>query len=133
VPATGGRVRRVIADGGPTVRIRPTGRLEFLQIKGTSPLPALDNVTVTVQATVRASEGADVQLALTDVLDEAGSVQKTTDRRTASVDDELMTLRVQRRVTFGSPNDRYSIGLTDVRTRDRLDVRELGVYLGVLP
>ena len=44
-----------------------------------------------------------------------------------------MTLRVQRRVTFGSPNDRYSIGLVEVRNRDWLEVRELGVYLGVLP
>jgi hypothetical protein len=104
-----------------------------LQIESANPLPTLDNVTVTVQATVRASEGADIQLALTDVLDAAGSVQKTADRRTATNEDEWLTLRVQRRVTFGSPNDRYSIGLVEVRNRDWLEVRQLGVYLGVLP
>ena len=101
--------------------------------QGTRPLPTLDNVIVTIQATVRAVDGATVELALSDVLDEAGTVQRTADRRTATSEDEWMTLRVQRRVTFGSPNDRYSIGLVEVRNRDWLEIRELGVYLGVLP
>ena len=133
VPSAGGRVRRSTTPDGPTVRLRPNGRMAALQIEGRDPLPALDDVTVTVQATVRAVDGANVELALSDVLDAAGTVQKTADRRTATNEDEWITLRVQRRVTFGSPSDRYSVGLVEVRNRDWLEIRELDVYLGALP
>ena len=133
VPSTGGRIRRFNAAAGPSVRIRPNGRMASLQIEGSEPLPALDNVTVTVQATVRAVDGANVELALSDVLDPAGTIQRTAERRIATDEEEWLTLRVQRRVTFGSPNDRYSIGLVEVRNRDWLEVRELGVYLGIMP
>lgn len=133
VPATGGRVRRFTTSTGPSVRIRPNGRMPALRVEGWDPLPTLDGATVTVRATVRAAEGANVELALADVLDEAGAVQKTADRRIAADDEAWMTLRVQRRVTFGSPRDRYAVGLVEVRNRDWLEVRELGVYLGALP
>ncbi len=133
VPSTAGRVRRFTTSDGPSVRIRPNGRTALLQVESAHPLPTLDNATVTVQATVRAVDGANVELALSDVLDAAGAVQNTTERRTATDEEEWMTLRVQRRVTFGDPNDRYSIGLVEVRNRDWLEVRELGVYLGALP
>jgi hypothetical protein len=86
-----------------------------------------------VLATVRGSEGATLELALNDVVDAAGTVQKTADRQSAPNEDEWLTLRVQRRVLFASPNDRYSIGIVDVRNRDWLEIRELAVYLGVLP
>ena len=132
-PPSAGRVRRFETAAGPTVRLRPTGRVPSLAIESWDPLPNLDNVTVTVQATVRASEGASLELALSDVVDAAGTVQKTVDRRSATNDDEWLTLRVQRRVLFGSSNDRFSVGLLEVRNRDWLEVRELGVYLGVLP
>ena len=133
VPSIAGRVRRFRTAAGAGVRIRPNGRTASLHIEGWDPLPTLNDVTVTVHATVRAPEDATVELALTDVFDEAGTVQETTDRRIATSEDEWMTLRVQRRVTFGSPNDRYSVGLVGVRNRDWLEVRELGVYLGALP
>jgi hypothetical protein len=133
MPPTAGRVRRFETAAGSTVRIRPTGRVPSLALESWDPLPTLDNVTVTVQATVRASEGASLELALNDVVDAAGTVQKTADRRGATREDEWLTLRVQRRVLFGSPNDRFSVGLLEVRNRDWLEVRELGVYLGILP
>jgi hypothetical protein len=133
VPTTGGRVRRFTTSAGPSVRIRPNGRMPSLQIEGRDPLPMLDGATVTVRATVRAAEGANVELALADVLDAGGALQRTADRRIAADEEEWMTLRVQRRVTFGSPRDRYAVGLIEVRNRDWLEVRELGVYLGVLP
>jgi hypothetical protein len=132
-PATVGRVRRFETRDGPVVRIRPTGRVPSLALEGWDPLPSLDNVTVTVQATVRASEGASLELALNDVVDAAGTMQKTADRRTADDEDTWLTLRVERRVLFASPNDRYSVGLLEARNRDWLEVRDLSVYLGVLP
>jgi hypothetical protein len=133
LPPGAGRVRRSETPAGPTVRIRPNGRMASLVIEGADPLPTLDNAIVTVQAAVRATEGASVELALSDVVDAAGTVQKTSDRRAATNEDEWLTLRVQRRVHFGSPNDRFWVGLLEVRNRDWLEVRELGVYLGVLP
>jgi hypothetical protein len=133
MPPGAGRMRRFETAAGSTVRIRPTGRVPSLVIEGLDPLPTLDNVTVTVQATVRASEGATLELALNDVVDAAGTVQKTADRRGATNEDEWLILRAQRRVLYGSPNDRYSVGLLEVRNRDWLEVRDLGVYLGVLP
>jgi hypothetical protein len=132
-PATAGRIRRFEGAAGSGVRIRPTGRTASLLLEGWEPLPSLDNATVTVRAVVRASEGASVELALSDVLDASGTIQRTVDARSAPDEDTWMTLRVQRRVTFGSLNDRYSVGLVDVRNRDWLEVRDLAVYLGTLP
>jgi len=132
-PPLAGRLRRIDTAAGPVVRVRPNGRTRSLQLEGRDPLPALDNVAVTVVATVRASEGADLELALNDVVDAAGTVQKTADRREATSDDEWLTLRVQRRVTFGSTQDRYTVGLLEVGSRDWLEVREFGVYVGILP
>jgi hypothetical protein len=133
MPATAGRVRRLDGPDGPVVRIRPTGRTQSLALESWDPLPGLDNVSVTVQATVRASEGASLELALNDVVDAAGTVQKTAERRSVLNDDEWLTLRIRRRVLFASPDDRFSVGLLEVRNRDWLEVRELGVYLGVQP
>jgi hypothetical protein len=133
MPGTAGRIRRFEGSAGSGVRLRPTGRTASLLLEGWQPLPTLDNATVTVRAVVRASEGASVELALSDVLDAAGTIQRTVDARSAPDEDAWMTLRVQRRVTFGSPNDRYSVGLVDVRNRDWLEVRDLAVYLGTLP
>jgi hypothetical protein len=132
-PASGGRIKRADSPEGPVIRIRPSGRVQALALEGWDPLPGLENVTVTVQATVRASEGATLELALNDVVDAAGTIQKTVDRKSAPNEDEWLTMRVQRRVQFPSPNDRYAIGIVDVRNRDWLDVRSLSIYLGVLP
>jgi hypothetical protein len=88
---------------------------------------------VTVEALVRASEGANVELAVDDVVDGSGTVQRTVDRQTSEDESAWFTLRVQRRVLYASPNDRYSVGIQDVRNRDWLEVRRLDVYLGVLP
>jgi hypothetical protein len=132
-PATAGRIRRLDSPDGPAIRIRPGGRAQSLVLEGWDPLPSLDSATVTIQATVRASEGATLELALNDVVDAAGTVQKTADRRSAPNEDEWLTLRVQRRVLFASPNDRYAVGIVEVRNRDWLEVRDIAVYLGVLP
>jgi hypothetical protein len=132
-PPMAGRIRRLGSADGPVVRIRPAGRAPALLLEGSDPLTTLDNVAVTVQATVRASEGATVELALADVVDAVGTVQKTVDRGSPTDEEAWTTLRIRRRVTFGSPNDRYSIGLVEVRNRDWLEVRELSVYIGVLP
>lgn len=132
-PASAGRVRRLDTPAGPAVRIRPTGRAQSLVLESWEPLTGLDNVAVTVEATVRASEGASLELALNDVVDAAGTVQRTTDRRVAPNEDEWLTLRVRRRVLFASPDDRFSVGIVDVRNRDWLEVRDLSIYLGVLP
>ena len=133
VPPTAGRVRWFDTADGSTVRIRPVGRIPSLAVESWDPLPSLDNAAVTVKATVRGSLGANLELALNDVIDASGTVQKTADRRGVTHEDEWMTLRVERRVLFGSPNDRFSMGLVEVRSRDWLEVRELGVYLGILP
>jgi hypothetical protein len=133
VPAPIGRIKRQDSDAGEVIRIRANGRAPSLVLEGWDPLPSLNNVTVTVQATVRASEGAMLELALNDVVDASGTVQKTADRQKAPNEDEWLTLRVQRRVLFASPDDRYAIGIQDVRNRDWFEVRELGIYLGVLP
>jgi len=66
-------------------------------------------------------------------VDAAGTVQKTSDRRIATNEDEWLTLRVRRRVRFGSPDDRFSVAMVDVRNRDWVEVRELAIYLGALP
>jgi hypothetical protein len=132
-PATAVRIRRFDGEAGSGVRLRPTGRSATLLLEGWQPLPTLDNATVTVQAVVRASEGASVELALSDVLDASGTIQRTVDARSAPDEDTWMTLRVQRQVTFGPPNDRYSVGVVDVRNRDWLEIRDLAVYLGTLP
>jgi hypothetical protein len=133
VPAPIGRIKRQDSNAGDVVRVRANGRAPSLVLEGWDPLPDLSNVTVTVQATVRASEGAMLELALSDVVDANGTIQKTADRQKAPNEDEWLTLRVQRRVLFASPDDRYSIGIQDVRNRDWFEVRELGIYLGVLP
>ena len=52
---------------------------------------------------------------------------------TAADEETWLTLRVQRRVSFASPDDRYTVGLAEARNRDWFEVRELGVYLGALP
>jgi len=133
VPQTIGRIRRRDTSDGPTVQVRSSGRGQSLVLEGWVPLTSLDSATVTVVATVRASEGAALELALNDVVDPAGTVQKTADRQKAPNEDQWLTLRVQRRVSFASPNDRYAVGIVEVRNRDWLEVRELAVYLGVLP
>ena len=133
MPPTAGRIRRVERSSGPMLRLRPSGRTAFLFIESRDPLPSLDFGTVTVRATVRVAEGATVELALNDVVNASGAVRKTADRRTSTNADEWLTLQVQRRVVFGSPDDRLSIGLLDVRNRDWLEIGEFGVYLGVLP
>ena len=132
-PATAGRIRRYTNASGPGVRIRPTGRTEALLLEGWDPLPSLDSTTVTIEAVVRVSEGATVELALNDVVDAAGTVQRTVDSRDVTDEGAWMTLRVQRRVRFGSPGDRYTLGLLDVRNRDWLEVRDLAVYIGSVP
>src|SRR5438105_2393956 len=81
VPAPMGRARRLDSPDGPVVRIRPTGRVASLVLESWDPLPSLDSVPVTVRATVRASEGATLELLLSDVVDAAGTVQQTSDRR----------------------------------------------------
>jgi hypothetical protein len=133
VPASAGRVRRTDTQQGPVIRVRPSGRAPSLVLEGREPLSGLDDATVTVLATVRASEGATLELALDDAVDAAGTVQRTADRRTAADEDTWTTLRVQRRVSFAAPDDRYSVGLVEVRNRDWLEVRSLDVYLGALP
>jgi hypothetical protein len=132
-PPTAGRVRWFDTAEGSTVRIRPVNRVPSLALESWDPLPTLENAAITVQATVRGSIGANVELALNDVIDASGTVQKTVERQTVAREEEWITLRIQRRVLFGSPKDRFSIGLLEVRTRDWLEVRELGVYLGILP
>jgi hypothetical protein len=132
-PETAGRIRRLDTPDGPAVRVRPSGRGQSLVVEGWDPLPSLDSATVTVVAIVRASEGAALELALNDVVDPAGTIQRTADRQQAPNEDEWLTLRVQRRVLFASPNDSYAVGIVEVRNRDWLEVRELAVYLGVLP
>jgi hypothetical protein len=133
VPATAGRIKRGDRPAGPVVRLRPAARAPALALEGWDPLSSLDNAIVTVVATVRATQGASLELTLNDVVDAAGTIQKTSDRRSAPNEDEWLTLRVQRRVQFPSPNDYYSIGLTEIRNRDWLEVRDLSIYLGVLP
>jgi hypothetical protein len=133
IPAAGARIRRIDRPDGSDVRIRPTGRTARMALEGWDPLPGLDGVAVTVEALVRASEGANVELAVDDVVDGSGTVQRTVDRQTSEDESAWFTLRVQRRVLYASPNDRYSIGIQDVRNRDWLEVRRLDVYLGVLP
>jgi hypothetical protein len=133
IPPMAGRIRRLGSPDGPVIRVRPAGRAPALLLEGSDPLTTLDNVAVTVQATVRASEGATVELALADVVDAVGTVQKTVDRGSPTDEEAWTTLRIRRRVVFGSPNDRYSLGLVEVRNRDWLEVRELSVYIGVLP
>lgn len=132
-PASAGRARRSDTAKGPVIRVRPSGRAQSLTLDGADPLPTLDDATVTILATVRASEGATLELAVDDVVDALGTVQRTVDRRTASDEETWLTLRVQRRVSFASPDDRYTVGLAEVRNRDWFEVRELGVYLGALP
>lgn len=133
VPETAGRIRRRDTSSGPAVQIRASGRGQSLVLEGWEPLPSLDSAAVTVVATVRASEGAVLELALNDIVDRAGTLQKTADRRKAPNEDVWLTLQVQRRIVFASPNDRYSVGIVELRNRDWLEVRELAVYLGVLP
>jgi hypothetical protein len=133
VPASAGRIKRSDSRDGPIVRLRPAGRSQSLSLESWDPLPSLDNVTVTVQASVRASEGASLEVTINDVVDAAGTIQKTSERRAAPNEDEWLTLRVQRRVQFASPDDRYSVGILEVRNRDWLEIRDLGIYLGVLP
>ena len=133
VPPTGGRVRWFDTAEGSAVRIRPLNRLPSLVLETAEPLPALDNAAVTVVAVVRGAVGANVELALNDTIDASGTVQKTAERQPVAREEEWMTLRIQRRVLFASPQDRFSVGLMEVRTRDWLEVRELGVYLGILP
>jgi hypothetical protein len=132
-PEGGGRVRRSISPSGPVLRLRPNSRMNALGIEGWEPLTGLNGVPVTVQAKVRASEGATVELALADVVDEAGNVQWTADRRQIEREDDWQTLRVQRRVLFPSDRDRYVIQLVDVRNRDWLEVAAFEVYLGGRP
>jgi len=47
--------------------------LPSLLLEGVEPLPTLDDAVITVLATVRASEGATLELAIDDVVDSLAS------------------------------------------------------------
>ena len=82
VPSAAGRIRRRGASTDLAVVVRPNGRTPSLAIEGSDPLPTLDKVVVTVQVTIRAGEGAQVEPALNDVVDAAGRCSaRSTDER----------------------------------------------------
>jgi peptidoglycan/LPS O-acetylase OafA/YrhL len=132
-PADAGyRISRVNDAGHRVLRIEVTRAASYLVLNGQGPLATLDNVPVDLLGQVRASSRGEMRLTLYDVVAPDGRAESAVDRAAATPDWTSLRLR-GRRVHFPSASDNFSLGLSDVRPGDWLEIRELALYVGAAP
>ena len=126
-----GRPRRMEDGDGVSLRIRAAEQHAFVGVQTHALATVPEGAVVTVWALVRAREDTTVGMRLTDIVDAAGTREEAVGRWSALKGWNMVTL--PRRLAFQTPEDRFAIGLIDPRAGDWVDVRDVGVYLGVLP
>ena len=125
------RVRRVDDRDRPAVRLRANKNTSALMLETRQPLPTLDGMLVSVSVVVRGQPGKVIALTLKDVADASGTAAMVTDQHIAA--EAWTTLSVRRRMVHPSPEDNVSVGLIGADGGDWFEVRELDVFLGVVP
>jgi hypothetical protein len=128
----GYRLSRVNDAGRRVLRIEVTRAAPYLVLNGQGPLATLDNVPVDLRGQIRASSSGELRLTLYDVVAPDGRADTFVDRAAATANWTSLRVRYQR-VHFPSASDNFSLGLSDVRPGDWLEIRELALYVGAAP
>jgi hypothetical protein len=126
------RLTRVDDAGRRVLRIEVTSAAPYLVLNGQGPLATLDNVPVDLRGEIRASSAGQMQLTLYDVVASDGHADTFVDRAGATTSWTSLRVRGQR-VHFPSASDNFSLGLSDVRPGDWLEIRDLALYIGAAP
>jgi hypothetical protein len=134
-PSDGFTVARMSDDTGSFVRVTATQENAWVQVTAREPLATLDGAPVTLRGQIRAhatQPNAKVSLTLHDVVAEDGRVAQKISRSLAS--EEWTTLWAQLpNVVYPSPEDYFALGLVRVGEGDWFDIRELSLFVGLLP
>ncbi|GEM_PF-442542 len=125
-------IKRMHDRGESFVRVTALKSSSYLSISGTAPLSRLDHMPVSIRGRIRAhSRLGHMSLSLYDVVAKDG---RAMDHRTETTPrDPWTTLTVGTDHFVANTGSNYSIGLVGVQAGDWFDVRELDVFVGLLP
>ena len=124
-------ITRMQDNDGPFIRVRALKPSSYLAINGAAPLPDLDGLPVTVYGQIRAYRTVEQKLTVhrPGVADAGLPMADYTNRPGQWNGLSVKLPRVERPTT----SDNFSLGLYDVQAGDIFDIRELSLFVGLLP
>lgn len=126
-------VRKMKDLSGQFVRITANSGSHYMAITGNNPVLNLSGIPVSIRAQIRVSKGIEASLTLTDVVAEP---EKAHSYKIAiappSAEWISLIVRVPE-IEYPDPGDNFAVGIGPVKAGDYFDIRELGVFEGVLP
>ncbi|HLC42604.1 MAG TPA: YfhO family protein, partial [Methylomirabilota bacterium] len=119
-------------ESGPFVRVQATQPQPYLSINGQDALTTLHGVPASVRGQVRAHSKSRPRLTLHDVVAGDGTTEDYSTRSRSAGEWTTLIVRAEK-IRYPSSSDRFSLGLTKVSAGDWFDVRELSLFVGILP
>jgi hypothetical protein len=124
-------ITRMQDNEGPFVRVRALKPSSYLAVNGAAPLPELEGVPITVHGQIRAYRTIEQKLTVhRPAVADAGLPLAAHTTRSGQWND--LSVRLPR-VERPTESDNFSLGLYDVQPGDIFDIRELSLFVGLLP
>ena len=120
-------------QSGKFIRITAQSTGSHMAITGNVPLQQLNGVPLSVRAQIRTSQTIDASLTLTDMLSEAGEALSHKISLKPLLHEWISIVVRAPKVEYPHSSDNYAVAIGPVKSGDYFDIRELSVFVGVLP